>query len=175
MIEGGPVLLTLAEIAVGLAGFSGVVAAFSRTRDFPPEDRVRFLMLVGSTFFVILLALVPFLFDLGGMTESGIWRWSSGIWLLGFAGCIPLLAAGRRIIIRRGRPAPGWSLLLVFALSLAAAMAQVGNVLGWPYTPGPVPFLLGLLAGLLGSGSIFVYLVLIRPKAGESVDAGSDG
>lgn len=163
MIEGGQVLLTLAEIAVGLAGFSGVVAAFSRTRDFPPEDRVRFLMLVGGTFFVILLALVPFLFELGGMTESETWRWSSGVWLFGLVGFTPLVVAGRRIIVRRGQPAPGWSLLLVAAVSLAAALAQLGNVLGWPYAPGPVPFLLGLMAGLLGSGSIFVYLVLIRP------------
>lgn len=175
MIEGGQVLLTMAEVATGLAGFSGVVTAFSRTREFPPEDRVRFLMLVGGTFFVILLALVPFLFELGGMTESDVWRWSSGVWLLGFLGCAPLIVAGRRIIVRRGRPAPSWSILLTFTLALSAAMAQLGNVLGWPYAPGPVPFLLGLLAGLVGSGAIFVYLVLIRPKPSESIDEGADG
>lgn len=175
MIEGGEVLLTMAEVAVGLAGFSGVVTAFSRTRDFPPEDRVRFLMLVGGTFFVILLALVPFLLELGGMPESETWRWSSGAWLLGLVGCIPLLVAGRRIIMRRGRPAPGWSISLIVAVSLSAALAQLGNVLGWPYAPGPVPFLLGLVAGLVGSGAIFVYLVLIRPEPNEAVEAGADG
>lgn len=175
MIAGGEVLLTMAEVAVGLAGFSGVVAAFSRTReDFAPEDRVRFLMLVGGTFFVILLAFVPFLLDLGGMPEEETWRWSSGAWLLGFMGCTPFLVAGRRVIMRRGRPAPGWSVLLIAAASVSAALAQLGNALGWPYAPGPVPFLLGLMVGLVGSGSIFVYLVLIQPEPNGSVDAGPD-
>ncbi|MDP2530352.1 MAG: hypothetical protein Q8W51_11530 [Candidatus Palauibacterales bacterium] len=166
MIRGGEVLLAMAQIAIGLAGFSGVVAAFSRTRDFPAPDRVRFLMLVGGTFFVILLAFVPFLLELGGMEEPGLWRWSSGIWLAGLLACAPLIVAGRRVILREGRPAPAWSLLIVLMIGAGAALAQGGNVVGWPYSPGVVPYLLGLLAGLIGSGSIFVYLVLIRPHQG---------
>ena len=166
MIQGGEVLLTMAQIAIGLAGFSGVVAAFSRTRDFPAPDRVRFLMLVGGTFLVILLAFVPFLLELGGMEEPGLWRWSSGIWLVGLVACAPLIVAGRRIILREGRPAPGWSLLTVLAIAAGATLAQAGNVVGWPYPPGVVPYLLGLLAGLIGSGAIFVYLVLVRPHQG---------
>ncbi len=71
--------------------------------------------------------------------------------------------------MRQGRPAPGWSILLILVAAMAAALAQVGNILGWPYAPGPVPFLLGLMVGLVGSGSIFVYLVLIRPETDESV------
>jgi hypothetical protein len=35
------------------------VVAFSRTRTFPAEDRVRFLMLVGGTFFVSLVLIRP--------------------------------------------------------------------------------------------------------------------
>jgi hypothetical protein len=57
----GKSFFAIAQIAVGLAGFSGVVAAFSRSREFRVEDRVRFLMLVGGTFVVILLSFVPFL------------------------------------------------------------------------------------------------------------------
>lgn len=47
-------------------------------------------------------------------------------------------------------------------------MVQVGNGVAWPFHPGPVPFLLGLLAGRFGSGAIFVYLVLVRPAEGET-------
>ena len=164
MVRGGEVLLTMAEIAIGLAGFSGVVAAFSQTRDFPAADRVRFLMLVGGTFFVILLAFVPFMLELSGVEEPGLWRWSSAIWLAAFAVCSPLVMVGRRVILREGRSAPSWSLGVVFLIVLASCVAQVGNMIGWPYSSGPVPFLLGLMAGLIGSGSIFVYLVLIRPE-----------
>lgn len=164
MVQGGEVLLTMAEIAIGLAGFSGVVAAFSQTRDFPAADRVRFLMLVGGTFFVILLAFVPFLLGLSGFEEPGLWRWSSAIWVVAFAACLPLVLAGRKIILREGRSAPGWSVGIIFLMALASCLGQVGNMLGWPYPSGPVPFLLGLMVGLIGSGSIFVYLVLVRPE-----------
>lgn len=163
MIEGGDVLLTMAQIAVGLAGFSGVVAAFSQTREFPAADRVRFLYLVGGTFFVIVLAFVPFLLALSGVEEPGLWRWASGVWLAAVLVCVPLVLRGRTVILKQGRRAPGWSVLVIFVLALGATTAQAGNVLAWPFLPGPVPFLVGLLVGLIGSGSIFVYLVLIRP------------
>jgi hypothetical protein len=162
MIQGGDVLLSMAEIAIGLAGFSGVVAAFSQSREFPAADRVRFLMLVGSTFGVVLFAFVPFLLELSGMSEPALWRWASGIWIAGFFVGSPLVLAGRRIIVAKGRPAPNWSVGLVLMVSVAAFLAQFANMMNW-FTPGPVPYLLGLLSGLVGSGAIFVYLVLIRP------------
>jgi hypothetical protein len=161
MIRGAEVLLTAAEIGIGLAGFSGVVAAFTRLRT---EDRVRFLMLVGGSFFVVVLAFVPFLLDLAGLTERGVWRWSSAIWAILFAGCIPLLRAGRRVIVAHGTPAPGWSIVLIVGVVAAVSLVQLGNVAGWPYAPGPVPFILALMSGLVASGAIFVYIVLIRPE-----------
>ena len=160
MIRGAEVLLTSAEIAIGLAGFSGVVAAFTRLRT---EDRVRFLMLVGGSFFVVLLAFVPFLLDLAGMPERSVWRWASATWAVAFAGCLPLLRLGRRAIVAQGTPAPGWSIVLIVLVIGAVSLAQLGNVLAWPYEPGPVPFILSLMTGLLASGVIFVYIVLIRP------------
>ena len=159
MIRGGEVILTAAEIAIGLAGFSGIVAAFSRMR---PEDRVRFLMLVGGSFFVIVVAFVPFLLELGGLAEPSVWRGSSGIWLLGFATALPMIRAGRKLIIAHGRPAPGWSIALLVLVMVTVALAQLGNTLAWPFQPGPVPFILALMMGLVASGAIFVYMVLIR-------------
>jgi hypothetical protein len=62
-------------------------------------------------------------------------------------------------------------------VALAACLAQLGNVMNWPYSAGPIPFLLALIAGLIGSGSIFVYLVLIRPDqenlTANNLDRGS--
>jgi hypothetical protein len=48
--------------------------------------------------------------------------------------------------------------------TLAATVLQIGNVVGWPFAPGPVPFILGCMSGILGSGVIFVYLVLMTPS-----------
>lgn len=166
-MEGSDVLLTLAEIAIGLAGFSGIVAAFSRTRSFPPEDRVRFLMLIGGTFSVVILAFVPFLMLYAGQTEPQIWRWSSAVFVILWAGCAPLIGIGRKIILKHGNAAPGWSITLIALLALVAFLLQIGNIAGWPFTPGPFAYVFGLVAGLLGSGAIFVYLVLIRPRPSE--------
>ena len=160
MIRGAEVLLTAAEIAIGLAGFSGVVAAFTRLRT---EDRVRFLMLVGGSFFVVVLAFVPFLLDLAGLPERSVWRWASALWAILFGACVPLLRAGRRVIVAHGTPAPGWSIALIVGVIAVVSFSQLGNVIGWPYEPGPVPFILALMTGLIASGVIFVYIVLIRP------------
>lgn len=161
MIRGGELILVTAQIAVSLAGFSGVVAAFTKMR---VEDKVRFLMLLGASFFVILFAFVPFLLDLGGHPEHTVWRWSSGLWLVAFAVCAPLIVKGRRMIVAHGTPAPGWSVLLILLVVVLTTLALLGNALGWPYEPNPVPFILALVSGLIGAGAIFVYLVLIRPE-----------
>ena len=78
----------------------------------------------------------------------------------------------RRIIQRTGRAVPNWSVGLVFLIILMAGLVQVGNASGWPFAPGPVPFLLGLLAGLFGSGAILVYLALVRPTDEAAADRG---
>jgi hypothetical protein len=54
-------------------------------------------------------------------------------------------------------------------VALVACLAQLGNVINWPFSAGPLPFLLALIAGLIGSGAIFVYLVLIRPDREEVI------
>lgn len=169
-MESSDVLLTLAEIAIGLAGFSGVVAAFSRTRSFSPEDRVRFLMLIGGTFSVVVLAFVPFLMRYAGMEGSEVWRWSSAVFAVVFAVAFPLIRAGRKTILKYGTAAPGWSVALVALLGLVAFLLQIGNVLSWPFAPGPFAYVVGLVVFLIGSGAIFVYLVLIRPETAEERD-----
>jgi len=173
-MEGSEVLLTLAEIAIGLAGFSGVVVAFSQTRRFPPEDRVRFLMLIGGTFSVVVLAFVPFLMLYAGRVGPEIWRWSSAVFLLVWLVAAPLTRKGRSIILKYGTPAPGWSVASIFLLGISAVLAQIGNLFAWPYSPGPFAYIFGLIVALIGAASIFVYLVLIRPGAEEVAEQTPD-
>ena len=61
-MDHGDILLTLAEVSVAFAGFSGVVAVFGR-RDpgtWSFADRFRFFSLVHASLFSLLLCIMPF-------------------------------------------------------------------------------------------------------------------
>ena len=61
-MEFASILQTIAEVAVGLAGFGGIAAGLGyRTRgNWSEQDRLRLLGLVSSSLFVILASLLPY-------------------------------------------------------------------------------------------------------------------
>ena len=76
IVDQGEVLLTLAEVAVAFAGFSGVVAVFGR-RDptsWSFADRVRFSSLVASSLSLLLLCILPFTLLALQIPEESVWR-----------------------------------------------------------------------------------------------------
>ena len=78
------ILLTLAEISVAFAGFSGVVAVFGR-RDpgtWSFADRVRFFMLVHASLSSLLLCIVPFGLLALNVAEASVWRSLSALIVL---------------------------------------------------------------------------------------------
>jgi hypothetical protein len=162
VIDGADVLLALAQIALGLAGFSGVVTAFGQGSEFRPEDRVRFLFLVGGAFATMVMAFVPIVLALAGLADRDVWVWSSVAWIGMALASMPLIRRGRRTIVASGHAAPTWSLLLIVLVGAISAAAQVGNIVGWPLPPGAAPYIAGLIAWLVGCGAIFIYLVLLR-------------
>ena len=82
-MEPGEGLTTAAQIAVALAGFAGVVVAFSKSlHEWSPREQFRLWLLLGN-------ALVPLFDCLFGMllltikpTPLSIWNWCSGFSLL---------------------------------------------------------------------------------------------
>ena len=50
MPEGREELLTVAELAIGIAGFAGVIAAFLQRGGLHPVDRGRFVTLLSAAF-----------------------------------------------------------------------------------------------------------------------------
>jgi hypothetical protein len=84
-------LTGVAEVAIALAGFSGVVVVFRRSGDpWLPEDRFRLTMLILSSLATAAFAFLPLvLWEIAG-TEHQVWRASSalwsiyGIWLIGW-------------------------------------------------------------------------------------------
>ncbi len=83
MSEAEP-LLTLAEIAVTLAGFSGLVAAFrSRSLDeWHPRDLLILWLILGLGGLAMLFALLPLPLFQAGLSASAVWRAVSLVFLV---------------------------------------------------------------------------------------------
>ena len=65
-------LLTIAELAIGLVGFSGVVVAFTRGDALRKADWFYFIALVSSAAITALLAFIPFLVHHAGLVGPSL-------------------------------------------------------------------------------------------------------
>jgi hypothetical protein len=158
-------LLTIAELAVALAGFSGVVVAFTRHGEFTPIDRLRFLSCLSLAMGAAVVSFVPSLLHLQGLSGPSLWQVSSLTFFL-FAilyfAIFPLRA--RRAIRDDGGAPPTGPTAVVAVLSGGNLLAQGFNVLGWPYSPSPSVFVGGLVVWLVVAAGSFAFLVLVRPS-----------
>lgn len=99
-------LLTFAEIAVTLAGFSGLVAAFRRQslEEWHPRDLLILWLILGLGGLAMLFALLPFPLFQARLAASAVWRAASlaflFLLLVGIVGAV--CASGR--LARAGHP-----------------------------------------------------------------------
>jgi hypothetical protein len=75
-MEAADELLTISELAIVLAGFSGVVAAFGHRNGLGRDQRFFFIALVTVALSTVILAFVPFLLHSGGVM---VWIILSGM------------------------------------------------------------------------------------------------
>ncbi len=85
-MNGTDALTAVAEISLGLAGFTGIIMAlYSRDESWSQLVAVRALFLLMAGFGALLLSLLPFALHFLGLAESAIWRASSvAMLILGF-------------------------------------------------------------------------------------------
>jgi hypothetical protein len=164
-MRGSDELLTLAELAIGLAGFSGVVAAFAYRGRLEALDRVRFIALFTSAIGSAVFAFVPLLFHHAGFDEASTWRASSLLFFLAAVAFTAVIGRPlRRTALTSGAAIPPWLIAWMFALAILNYALQLSNALGWPYPPSPLPFLAGLVICVYYAASFFAFLVLFRPN-----------
>jgi len=163
-------LATIAEVAIGLAGFSGIVVVLSRTyeRRLTPLERYRlFILLVPSlaTTFLALVTLALVASDVPGAFRIGS--------LLLAVFCLWFPASRVRKTIYFSQRVPDlfqasviWGLLggylLVASLSLLHALGVIGEA--------PEILLLGLLWPLFQSAVQFARMLFIRPTDPDADD-----
>jgi hypothetical protein len=157
-------LLTIAELAIGIAGFSGVIAAFLQRGGLHPFDRFRFVNLFATAFIALVLAFVPLLLEDIVPSANELWRISSGImigaWLLNAWFTIQFVMP----LIRENVSSPSsLPTMSIWGISLVNLSVQILNVLGFFWNPRPEAFVFGLLVYLVVAGYLFAYIILYRP------------
>ena len=158
-------LLTIAEIAIGIAGFSGVIAAFLQRDGLHQLDRVRFINLFATTFTILVLAYVPIAISHLIADSDRIWSYSSGVMAI-----VCFLGSGftYRLVLPELRTyIPYQSRRLTFALLGVPTLSNLGiqclNLGGWLWEPGFLAYLFGLFVYLYAAGVMFVFVILYRP------------
>lgn len=66
-------LEVIAEVAIGLAGFSGLFVALTQSRDFEPPERVRLQFLLYTSLGAMFLAMLPYVVFTRPWSEQTMW------------------------------------------------------------------------------------------------------
>jgi hypothetical protein len=155
------VLPSIAEIAIGLAGFSGLVAAFSQRpgQAWKGDQKARIVFLIILSFGMITSALLPA--AMSGVSGSPALVW--GVPMVAYS-ALTLGLLGRWVVLSRRH---GYELQFPFVsipIITAAALLQVAVLLSGlgvivPYSS--TLFVFGLLAVLVFGANMFLALLHI--------------
>ncbi len=158
-------LLTIAELAVGLAGIGGLVVAFTRQGRLSAIDRFRFIVLFSQALFVAVLAFVPFGFHHAGRAGPALWSASSGVMVVLWV-CSAWWVG---VHLRPDSFSPEEDLPKSLFVALVgpatfSLLLQIANFVGWPMESGVLSYLVGLLLWLSAPALVFASLVLNRAE-----------
>ncbi len=155
-MEEANALFVVAEVSVGLAGFTGVVAAFQGRGGWHPFDILRVVSLLWISFSALFVALLPIGLHAAGISESSVWRISSG---LGIA----FVAVGYIVTTRYTPPGLpdqqrmyGALLLLLGGILLLLYVLTIVLAVFWP-------FFFALFTILAVAALQFANVLIVRP------------
>ncbi len=165
MIEGAEALLTLAEFAIALAGFMGVVMVFRRG-DAPlhPADSHRIQVGLTTTLGPAFLALLPAGLSLAGLSGEVLWRLCSTFGALFIVGYLAFEARSRHRLPPEASALLSLTVVRVANTLLGLALAmQTVNLSGLWLGPRAGLYFLALVLSLAVGALVFVRTVFIRP------------
>ena len=165
-MQGDSLLELIAELAVALAGFSGVVTVL-RGRNSEDWNHAAVVGLVGmlhASFLAGGLALVPFIFYHAGLSEGAIW---------GSAGTVGAVVQAVRLGGRRGRTFESSGLpkssrvtyWMARSITVATLLLYLSQVIGVPFGRTFAPYLVALLLHLAAAAAIFFRLLTAQVRS----------
>jgi hypothetical protein len=160
-------LATIAEIAIAVAGFSGIAAVLGRRSqgEWTPLDVFRLRALLLSSFYIVVFCFLPIVLSLTALAPSLVWVLSSGAWFAWIAGTTAVrITQARRIAAATGEPLERRYLVFVSSIGLAALLLHGTNLLSfrvaWPYVAAaicllivPFSYFFRLLRTILSTGA----------------------
>ena len=161
-------LIALAQIAVAVAGFSGLIAAIrsAAPEGWHPRDLWSLSWMLGASIGTLVLALVPPWLALFGWPAACVYRISSGVAALLIGAFVGAMAASGRRLTRRGFPprVPLFPSGITLVLA-AAAIATAAGAAGWLRGALVAVYVGSLIALLVASVSVLaVFLILLARR-----------
>ncbi len=165
------ILQTIAEISIGLAGFSGLIVALRKSPG-PLSDvqKFRLKILFANAFGAMFLSLLPNLLSGFGMPETRIW-FDSAAAMLGYSLIFAawIVVAGNRI----AKVAPEiFNWLIFYSLTgghVIVVILQGAVMTGLVQQRAPGAYTLGLVWYLMHATYQFVRMLFILPRNPEHV------
>jgi hypothetical protein len=156
------VLSSVIEIAVGIGGFAGIIAAIRQRNvsHWPADQRLLLQMLLTASAVAVLFSLAPWLLAEAGLPQATIWRLCSGSLLMWQSGIV----VHRRRQFRNLGLSVSTPRLLYILLAVNLLLQAINLVLAEAW-----PFLVGVV-GILANGFTF-FLRLLFAGTGDSEEA----
>ena len=165
-MEPGEALGIVAQIAVALAGFAGVVVVFRReaVHEWSGVDKLRLRLLLANSILPLGLSMLGLLLLTIKPELLGMWRWCSGILLVTTVSFVTATTkAFRRLNLpyAQGDRVTRFVFLLFGAFGIAAMLLQLYNVVWldvfWP-------FFAGIVYQLITAMAQFARMILLLPE-----------
>ncbi len=165
-MTGENALYNVAEVAIGLAGFSGLVAVFRSNHlgAWLPRERFMFWLLLAAALGALFFALLPITIHHFGLADRTVWATSCS--LLG-SYLVGVIAASFVVSARMNRAAdptsrPGaWYILP--PVGAVVALLLFLNAAGIIFDRSVGPYHAGLLFLLASGSTLFVFLLVFTP------------
>jgi len=152
-------LVSIAEISIGLAGFSGLVAAFVQNagQKWRADQKARIVLLIALSFGMMVCALAPY--ALSGISASPAVVW--GAPMIAFSTLTMFLLVHWIVLSRRYGFKLQFPVISMTALTGATAL-QITSFLsgiGWLMPYSPTLFVFGFLSVLIFGAIVFLALL----------------
>ena len=165
MIDVANALLAVAQVAIGLAGFSAILVALSgKPHQWTPVDAFRIRNILAFSFQTVFLSVVPLLLALFSLPESTVWKVSPLILALATFGDVLLVLGGVYRLSRLERAVLkavviATVIFILFTMATVELLAASGII-----RPAQGVFFLGLIV-LLGVSTVLVARFLFARPA----------
>jgi len=160
-------LLTIAQLAVALIGFSGLIFVF-RARDVTElevRDLSALAMIVGAGAIALAFALLPLPLSYLGLSEQTFWRLCSGLFGTTLLAAAAVFAVINRRLVKLGHAqrTPRLNratLLLALLMSAGLTLSALGLM-----PPNPAIYLLGLVLCVLLCLAFVAFMLIVARRS----------